>query len=161
MSKLMALGERAFEVWVGNGSTGSLAQKVMVGTGSGAVLAWQRLKTIALTKGRVTVPQTAWTTLLVSTVTGTGTGSFQGVYSWGTDVLQFLSFTRSVRLLVNGTQVAYQTGSFSNNGWSVTLDTGPYRFYDGDVIEVQAYTTGTNRTSARNVDSSALNLNLV
>ncbi|AEV52166.1 hypothetical protein RoPhRER2_gp20 [Rhodococcus phage RER2] len=161
MSKLMALGQRVFEVRVGTGSSAVLADQVIVGTGSSAVIAWQRLRSISQSKGRVTVPQSSWTTLLASTVTGSGTGNFKGVYSWGTDVLQSLSFTRSVRLLVNGTQVAYQTGSFSNNGWSVTLETGPYRFYDGDVVEVQAYTTGTNRTSARNVDSSSLSVNLV
>ncbi|MFC9514636.1 hypothetical protein ACFTSD_02800 [Nocardiaceae bacterium NPDC056970] len=162
MSTLMAQGERAFDVRVGvaagNGVMNLRAQKVMAGTGTGAVIAWQRLQSASGTLGRVTVPENAWTTLLSTTAVGTGLGTFQGVYAWGSDALQWISFTRSVRLLVNGTQVAYQTGSFTTNFWDVTLTTGERRFYEGDVVLMQAFTSGTGRVSARNVDSSRFSL---
>lgn len=158
----MAQGERAFDVRVGiEAGTGVMnvrAQKVMAGTGTGAVMVWQRLQPASATLGRVTVPENVWTTLLSATVVGTGPGVFEGVYSWGTDVLQWVNFTRSVRLLIAGEQVAYQTGTFSSNGWNVTLSSGERRLYAGDKIVVQAYTSGTGRVSARNVDSSKLTL---
>lgn len=159
MSELYAAGARPYLVKAGTGASNISASKVMFGTGSSCVQIWETLKAPStLSLGQVTLTQNVWTTLISHTVIGSGLGAPVCMYSWGIDRLQLASFNRQVRLMLNGSIIASDTGTFTTGGWEVTLDPGQRVLRNGDLLLVQAYTNGTNRTSARNVDGSNLNL---
>ncbi|ERB55590.1 hypothetical protein N806_31135 [Rhodococcus sp. P27] len=157
MARRLAAGSTKIpRVIVGRGSYTQIAQKVMMGTGSGTEMIWQALQGNSQSKGTFTVPQNSWTDLLTHTIVGNGYASITANYQWGVDALQWLNFNRQVRLLVNGAVVASNTWTGSTAGWTVALNDGPKDYFDGDVIKMQAYVNGTGRASARNVDSSSL-----
>lgn len=146
----------ALEVRPGVLTSAPLAEKVIIGTGTGAQQIYQRIIPSSSSRGRFAVPQSTWHVVYSGTVVGCGRAKLTAYYAWGSDAVQWVSYNRQVRLLHNGVQVAYETRNQTTQGWGVTLEyTG--NFHDGDTFSVDGYSAGPN-TSARNLDESNYSL---
>ncbi|WNM69927.1 hypothetical protein SEA_GUYFAGIERI_24 [Rhodococcus phage GuyFagieri] len=146
-TKCMLKGER------GTNDTQALPiQKVMAGTGSAEVVAYQPLVTGTNSRGTFAVPSSTWTEVFSGTIVGCGKGKLTCVYNWGQDALQWLSYNRQVEILVNGVRVQFQSRDQTTQSWGVTLE-HTQEFHDGDTWAMRGYSTGSS-TSTRNIDSS-------
>lgn len=115
-------------------------------------LALQPLQTHAVSSsGSAVIAENTWTTRLTHTVVGSGRGRISISWAWANDGLQWLSFTREMRVLVNGVEVVHPTWSGSGS-WSSNASVD-HDLLDGDVIVFQVYTSGTGRSLARTLNS--------
>lgn len=115
---------------------------------------WESFKPYSVSSGGSQVLTSgSWATLDQRTV-GHGPGRISISWSYANDGLQWLSFDRSIRILVNGSEV-WRLNWSGSGGWS---DNGTYDgdFQHGDTVAYQAYTSGTGRELARTLNSWSL-----
>lgn len=154
--RLVAAGMCPLEIRVGVGGSSVAAQKVMVGNGTGADEVWRKHAGHTASRGQFTLPQGSWTDTFTYVVHGCGRVNVSARFAWGQDVLQWQSFNREVRILLNGNQIAHQSWSGTTSSWIVNLTPPTQNLHHGDVIVAQGYVTGTGRESARNMDESSI-----
>lgn len=99
-----------------------------------------------------------WSSIITYQVHGRGRGLITVDHSWGSSVLQWITATRYMRILVNGQQVGAETSqNFTTGGWSSSF-TRETIFHHGDVIELQGRVTGTDYEGPRTCTVSSFRL---
>lgn len=131
----------------------------IVAAGSAQRMGW--MDNQSGSRAATTVPHDSWTDLFAYTAGGgsaTATVNFSISHSWGSHFLHWASEQRGIRILVNGSQVASQTQSYTTGSWSTTLNQNGVSVPAGAWVQIQGYAQGSVYTQPRTVTVSAASM---
>lgn len=121
---------------------GNPVQKIMVGLGNAAALAWQRIKPLVPWRGEtttsVTVTRNVWTQVQANYVVGEGQSVIAAQWRFNSTALYFSKHWRRMRILVNGVQIGMWEHESQAPAWESSGVVERY-LNEGDLIELQAY----------------------